>query len=85
MRRCETINLIHYRRGRGQLKTSWNEVIRGDLKFMGLTENMARDRSQWSLGLRLQIIGSVVHAPLFGICASSECAYYMAAFISSFC
>ena len=38
--RCEAINLIHCRRGRGQPKMSWNEVTRGDLKLMGLMEDM---------------------------------------------
>jgi len=47
VRGCETINLIHCRRGRGQLKMSWNEVIRGDLKRIGLMEDMAHDRKFW--------------------------------------
>jgi len=29
---------MHYRRGRGRLNTSQNEVIRCDLKFMGVNE-----------------------------------------------
>ena len=41
MRRCEAINLLHCRRGRGQPKTCWNEVIKNNMKFMGLTEDMA--------------------------------------------
>jgi len=44
-RRCESINLMHCKRGRGRSKTSWNEVIKGDMKFMGLTEDMAQDRN----------------------------------------
>jgi len=44
LRTCETINLMHYRRGRGQPKMNWNEVIRCDLKFMGSTEDMTQDR-----------------------------------------
>jgi len=39
--RCEAINLIHCRRGRRRLKMSYHEVIRGDLKSMGITEDIA--------------------------------------------
>ena len=45
VRRCKAINLLHYRRGRGRPKMSWNEVIRSDMNFMGLTEDMAQDRN----------------------------------------
>ena len=41
VRRCEAINLIHCRRGRRRLKMSYHEVIRGDLKSMGITEDIA--------------------------------------------
>ena len=47
VRRCEAIKLSHYRRGRGRLKMSWDEVIRSDLKFIGLTEDMAQDKNMW--------------------------------------
>jgi len=52
VRRCEAINLIHCRRGRGRPKMSWNEIIRGDLKSMGLTEDMAQDRKLWQTRIR---------------------------------
>ena len=40
---------------------SLNEVIRNDLKSIGLTEDMYQDRSFCrDLGLRWQIIGSVL-------------------------
>ena len=45
VRRCEMINLMHCRRERGRLKMSWNEVIRVDLKCMGLTEDMGQVRN----------------------------------------
>ena len=50
------IDLSHYRRGRGCPKMSWNEVIRSDMKFMGLTEDMAQDRICGDLGLKLLTI-----------------------------
>ena len=45
VRRCEAIDLAHCKRGRGRSKTSWNEVNEGDMKFLGLTEDMAQDRN----------------------------------------
>ena len=41
VKRCETIDLRHYTRERGRPKTSWNKVIRGDLDFLGVAEDMA--------------------------------------------
>jgi len=46
-RRCEVINLLHCRRGRGRPNKSWSEVIRSDMKVMGLTEDMTQDRNLW--------------------------------------
>jgi len=45
VRRCEVIDLVQYRRGRGLPKTSWNVVIRSDMKCLGLTEDMVQDRN----------------------------------------
>ena len=53
MRRGEAIDLSHYKRGRGRLKMSWNEVIRSDMKFMGLTEDMAQDRNMWRARIKI--------------------------------
>ena len=36
VRRCETMECSDYRRSRGRLKKSWSEVIRHDLKTLGL-------------------------------------------------
>jgi len=47
VRRCETIECLKYRRSRGRSKKSWNEVIRQDLKTLGLVEDMAQDRKLW--------------------------------------
>jgi len=47
VRRCEMIKCLGYRRSRGRPKKSWNEVIRHDLKTVGLVEDMAQDRKLW--------------------------------------
>ena len=47
MRRCETIERLDYRRSRGRSKKSWSEVIRHNLKTLGLVEDMARDKRLW--------------------------------------
>ena len=44
VRRCETINISVGYRGRGRPKKSLDEVIRGDLKVVGLMEDIAQDR-----------------------------------------
>jgi len=40
VRRCERINIPAGRRGKEQPKKSLDEVIREDLKVVGLTEDM---------------------------------------------
>jgi len=47
VRSCERINTPAGRRGRGQPKKSLDEVIRDDLKVVGLTKNWAQDRRLW--------------------------------------
>jgi len=47
VRRCERINTPEGKTGRGRPKKSLNEVIRADLKVVGLTEDMAQDRRLW--------------------------------------
>jgi len=44
VRRCEMMECSDYRRSRGRPKKSWSEVIRHDLKTLGLVEDMAQDR-----------------------------------------
>ena len=44
VRRCKMINIPEGRRGRGRSKKSLDEVIREDMKVVGLTEDMAQDR-----------------------------------------
>jgi len=47
IRKCETIEYPEYRRSRGRPKKSWSEVIKYDLKTLGLVEDMAQDRKLW--------------------------------------
>ena len=53
VRRCEAIDLSYYKRGRGRPKMSWDVVIRSDMKFMGLTEDMAQDRNMWRSRIKI--------------------------------
>ena len=45
--RCERINIPEGQRGRGRPKKSLDEVIREDLKVVGLTEDLAQDGRLW--------------------------------------
>jgi len=47
VRRCEKIDRPDYRRSRGRPKKTWSEVIRHDLKNLGLEEDMTQDRRLW--------------------------------------
>jgi len=47
LRRCEMIDIPESKRGRGRHKKSLDEVIREDLKVVGLTEDMIQDRRLW--------------------------------------
>ena len=42
----KTIECLDYRRSRGRPKKSWSEVIRHDLKILGLVEDMAQDKKK---------------------------------------
>ena len=45
--RCKRINIPGGKRGRGRPRKSLDEVIREDLKVVGLTEDLAQDRKLW--------------------------------------
>jgi len=47
VRRCEIINIPIGKRGKRQPKKSLDEVIREDLKVVGLTKDIAQDRRLW--------------------------------------
>jgi len=53
VRRCERVTLADCKRGRGRPKKNWKEMIRGDLNFLGLTEDMVYDRSLWRFRIRV--------------------------------
>jgi len=44
LRRCDRINIPEGKRGRGRPKKNLDEVIRKDLRVVGLTEDLAQDR-----------------------------------------
>ena len=54
VKRCEMINIPGGKRGRGRPKKSLDEVIREDLKVVGLTEDLTQDRKLW--GDRIKIL-----------------------------
>jgi len=47
VRNCEMINIREGKRGRGRPKKSLDEVIREDMKVIGLTQDLAQDRRLW--------------------------------------
>ena len=54
VRAGENMDPLDYKRSRGRSKKSWSEVIRHDLKTLGLVEDMAQDRALYGgLGLKL--------------------------------
>ena len=53
VRRCEMINPPGDKRGMGRLKKSLEEVVREDLRVVGLTEDMAQDRRLWRVRINV--------------------------------
>ena len=53
MRRYERISIFEGKRGRGRPKKSLDEVIRKDLKVVGLTDDMAQDMKLWRDRIRI--------------------------------
>ena len=52
VRKCETIECLDYRRSRGP-KKSWSEIIRHNLRTLGLVEDMAQDRILWRARIKV--------------------------------
>ena len=53
VRRCDKLDHSDYKRSRGRSKKSWSEVIRHDLKTLGLMEDMAQDRRLWRARIKV--------------------------------
>jgi len=53
VRRGETIVCSDHKRSRGRPKKSWREVIRHDLKDLGLVEDMAYDKKLWKARIKV--------------------------------
>ena len=53
VRRCEKLDRPNYRRSRGRPKKSSSEVIRHDMKTLGLVEDMAPDRKLWKVRIKV--------------------------------
>jgi len=53
VRRCDKLDRSDYKRSRGRPKKSWSNVIRHDLKTLGLVEDMAHDRRLWRARIKV--------------------------------
>ena len=53
VRRGETIVWLDHRRRRGRPRKSWREVIRHELKTLGLVEDIAHDRKLWRVRIKV--------------------------------
>ena len=53
VKRCDKFDHPDYKRSIGRLKKSWREVIRHDLKTLGLVEDITQDRRLWQA--RIQV------------------------------
>ena len=53
VRSYERINTPVGKRRRGRTKNSLDEVIREDLKVVGLTKDMTQDRRLWQRGIKI--------------------------------
>ena len=56
MRRCEKLECMDLKRSRGRSKKNWSEVLRHDLKTLGLVDDMAQDRKLWKS--RIHVVDS---------------------------
>lgn len=54
VRRSEGLVPINSSRGRGRPKKRWNEVIKNDLAYLGIREELAQDRPIWRVSIRVQ-------------------------------
>ena len=54
VRKCESLAMNGFRRGRGRPKEYWREVIRHDMEQLQLTEDMTLDRKVWKMRIRVE-------------------------------
>ena len=47
------IECLEYRKSRGRPKKSWSEVIRHNLRTLGLMDDMAQDRKLWRARIKV--------------------------------
>lgn len=47
LRRCERLAIVGIRSDRGRSKKFWRELLRYDMTYMQLTEDMTLDRKIW--------------------------------------
>ncbi|XP_070008736.1 uncharacterized protein [Nicotiana sylvestris] len=53
VRRCERLDVVGTRRGRGRPKKYWGEVIRQDMVRLQISEDMTLDRKAWRTSIRV--------------------------------
>ena len=53
VRRCERLAVVGTRRGKGQPKKYWGEVIRQDMARLRITEDMTLDRELWRSSIKV--------------------------------
>ena len=46
-------------RGRGRPKLTWDAVVKKDMQECGLREDMAWDRSEWRMAIRMPIVAKL--------------------------
>ena len=56
VRRCEKLNHPNHKRNIDRPKKSWSEIIRHDLKTLGLVKDIAQNRRLWRS--RIKVVDS---------------------------
>jgi len=73
VRKCEMIDPLDCRRGRGWSKKNWNEVNFYYLNFIELMEDMTHDRSLWRSRIEVTDHRQRASGPSFASSSSSKC------------
>ena len=61
VRKCQKIDISRYR-----LRKSWNDVIRHNLKTLGLMDDMAQYRKLWKSKIKVADFGQLDICPFLG-------------------